>query len=64
MSGPIDYISDGTLTFAIENGHEYQAVITGSGCMASTAVAAFAALAEEGEGATKGRGALVAAVAG
>lgn len=38
MSGAVDYVSDGNVTFAIDNGHHYQAVITGSGCMASTYV--------------------------
>ncbi|KAI5475573.1 thiamine-phosphate diphosphorylase / hydroxyethylthiazole kinase [Pseudohyphozyma bogoriensis] len=57
MSGVVDYVSDGNLTYAVENGHEYQGVITGSGCMASTAVAAFAAVSEE-------YGPFVAAVSG
>ena len=38
MSGATDYVSDGHLTFAIANGHHYQSVITGSGCMATTCV--------------------------
>jgi len=42
MSGVVDYISDGKVVVAIENGHEYQGVITGSGCMATTAIASFA----------------------
>lgn len=57
MSGAVDYVSDGTTTYAIHNGHQYQSVITGSGCMASTSVAAFAAVAAE-------HGNLAAAVAG
>lgn len=36
MSGEIDYVSDGTITFAIENGSDWQGKITGSGCMASS----------------------------
>lgn len=36
MSGEVDYISDGTCTFAIENGSDWQGKITGSGCMASS----------------------------
>lgn len=60
MSGPTDYVSDGQTTFAVDNGHPYQAQITGSGCMATQAIAVFAAAADEfGEG----RG-LVGAVAG
>ncbi|KAM0791701.1 hypothetical protein ACM66B_003973 [Microbotryomycetes sp. NB124-2] len=57
MSGPVDYVSDGTTTLEIHNGHEWQSVITGSGCMASTAVASFAALRDES-------GPFVATVAG
>lgn len=36
MSGEVDYVSDGTSTFAIENGSDWQGKITGSGCMASS----------------------------
>lgn len=43
MSGKTDYISDGTVVIAIDNGHKYQGKITGSGCMATTAIACFAA---------------------
>ncbi|KAK4054971.1 thiamine biosynthetic bifunctional enzyme [Microbotryomycetes sp. JL221] len=57
MSGPIDYVSNGTTTVEIHNGHEWQSVITGSGCMASTAVASFAGLRHES-------GTFIAAVAG
>ncbi|GAA5990547.1 hypothetical protein JCM11641_002574 [Rhodosporidiobolus odoratus] len=57
MSGPVDYISDGKLVFAMENGSHWQEKITGSGCMASSAVAVFAGLKHES-------GALVAALAG
>ncbi|KAM0752558.1 thiamine biosynthetic bifunctional enzyme Thi4 [Meredithblackwellia eburnea MCA 4105] len=46
MTGPIDYVSDGEIVVAIENGHHWQSVITGSGCMATTAVACFGALVE------------------
>lgn len=45
MTGEIDYVSDGTLTIAIENGHALQGDITGSGCMAGTAIACFASVA-------------------
>ncbi|GAA5966136.1 hypothetical protein JCM8115_003035 [Rhodotorula mucilaginosa] len=57
MSGEVDYVSDGTSTFAIENGSDWQGKITGSGCMASSAVAVFAGLAHES-------GNLVATIAG
>ncbi|GAA6055605.1 hypothetical protein JCM3770_006721 [Rhodotorula araucariae] len=57
MSGETDYVSDGRATFAIENGSKWQENITGSGCMASSAVALFAGLRHES-------GCLSAAVAG
>ncbi|KAI8086462.1 Hydroxyethylthiazole kinase family-domain-containing protein [Halteromyces radiatus] len=43
MTGPIDYISDGVRTYAIENGDPMLACITGSGCMVTSVVACFAA---------------------
>ncbi|KAI8377530.1 Hydroxyethylthiazole kinase family-domain-containing protein [Radiomyces spectabilis] len=43
MTGPIDYISDGKRVFAIENGDQLMPCITGSGCMATSVVACFAA---------------------
>ena len=49
MSGVIDYVSDGFLTYAISNGHGLQGEITGSGCMAGTAIACFAAAAGHAE---------------
>lgn len=58
MSGKIDYISDGEISVMIKNGHFYQGEITGSGCMASTAVATFASVS------SGPRGAFLAAVAG
>lgn len=38
MSGKVDYVSDGRIVFAIENGSHWQEKITGSGCMASSCV--------------------------
>ena len=43
MTGPTDYLSDGNLVIAIENGHGYLGEITGSGCTLGTTIAAFAA---------------------
>ena len=37
-SGPIDILSDGTTTVAIDNGDEMMPLITGSGCMLSSIV--------------------------
>jgi hydroxyethylthiazole kinase len=44
VSGPIDIISDGKTTYAIENGDELMTKITGSGCMLTTVVGSFAAV--------------------
>ncbi|KAK4704353.1 thiamine-phosphate diphosphorylase / hydroxyethylthiazole kinase, partial [Phenoliferia sp. Uapishka_3] len=46
MSGVTDYISDGQTTFAIDNGSHFQGVITGSGCMATSSIAVFAAVSD------------------
>ena len=37
-SGPIDILSDGTTTIAIDNGDDMMPLITGSGCMLSSIV--------------------------
>ena len=37
-SGPIDILSDGTTTVAIDNGDDMMPLITGSGCMLSSIV--------------------------
>ncbi|KAF8928872.1 hypothetical protein BGZ58_009321, partial [Dissophora ornata] len=44
MTGKVDYVSDGVRTVAIENGHEYQGRITGSGCIIASSIASFAAV--------------------
>lgn len=43
LTGPTDYISDGTRVIAIDNGDALLPMITGSGCMVSSIVACFAA---------------------
>lgn len=43
-TGPVDILSDGARLLRIENGHPLLAQITGSGCMATAAVAAFSAV--------------------
>ncbi len=43
-TGPVDLLTDGDRVVRIENGHPLLARITGSGCMATAAVAAFAAV--------------------
>ncbi|KAI9726394.1 MAG: hypothetical protein M1834_009022 [Cirrosporium novae-zelandiae] len=47
MTGAIDILSNGTLTLAIKNGHEYLGLITGSGCALGTVIAAFLAVCPE-----------------
>jgi hydroxyethylthiazole kinase len=44
ITGARDIISDGQRTVGVDNGHEWLTTITGSGCMATTVVAAFAAV--------------------
>jgi len=41
VTGPTDVLTDGTLTFAVRNGHPLMSRITGSGCMLSAVTAAF-----------------------
>ncbi|KAA1472920.1 thiamine biosynthetic bifunctional enzyme [Dentipellis sp. KUC8613] len=41
LSGPIDYISDGSTVIRLLNGHPLLGQITGAGCMLGTAVATF-----------------------
>ncbi|KAF2201791.1 TMP-TENI-domain-containing protein [Delitschia confertaspora ATCC 74209] len=56
MTGKDDFISDGHRTFMISNGHQYLGMITGSGCVLGTTLAAYMAAAPEDK--------LVAAVVG
>ena len=44
ITGDRDVISDGHRTIAVDNGHEWLTTITGSGCMSTTVIAAFAAV--------------------
>ncbi len=43
-TGAVDFLSDGTRGVRLENGHPLLARITGSGCMATAAIGAFAAV--------------------
>ncbi|KAK4247736.1 Hydroxyethylthiazole kinase family-domain-containing protein [Corynascus novoguineensis] len=40
MTGKTDFASDGVRTYAIENGHEYLGMVTGTGCTLGTAISA------------------------
>jgi hydroxyethylthiazole kinase len=44
VTGERDLISDGEQVLAVDNGHRWLATLTGTGCMATTAVAAFLAV--------------------
>ncbi|KAG1742928.1 Hydroxyethylthiazole kinase family-domain-containing protein [Suillus lakei] len=43
MTGPTDWVSDGTIVVKLENGHKMLGDITGSGCLVGTCVATFCA---------------------
>jgi thiamine-phosphate diphosphorylase / hydroxyethylthiazole kinase len=43
MTGEVDFISDGTNTVSIANGHPYLGLITGSGCTLGTTIGGFLA---------------------
>ena len=44
MTGAVDVVSDGKRTLLVENGHPLMGCFSGSGCMASSVVGAFAAV--------------------
>lgn len=44
ITGKQDLVSDGERVLAVENGHAWLTTLTGTGCMATTAVACFAAV--------------------
>lgn len=50
MTGKTDLVSDGSRTFAIDNGHEYLGTITGTGCTLGTTISAMVASFSGGEG--------------
>jgi len=47
VTGKRDIISDGARTLAVDNGHHWLSTITGTGCMATTAIAAFVAVGDD-----------------
>lgn len=47
MTGAIDYLSDGTRTLAISNGHPLLGKITGSGCALGSTIASYLAVYKE-----------------
>lgn len=44
LTGKRDLLSDGERVLAVDNGHAWLSTLTGTGCMATTAVACFAAV--------------------
>jgi len=44
ITGKRDFISDGTRVLGVDNGHQMLKTITGTGCMATTAIAIFCAV--------------------
>jgi thiamine-phosphate diphosphorylase/hydroxyethylthiazole kinase len=53
LTGPVDYISDGTTVVALENGDALLGKITGSGCILGSCIASFCATAMHGVEADK-----------
>jgi hydroxyethylthiazole kinase len=47
ITGERDFLSDGQRLWAVDNGHHWLATITGTGGMATTAIAAFAAVEQD-----------------
>jgi len=43
VTGPVDYVTDGEKTFAVENGDPMMGFVTGTGCSSTTAVAVYCA---------------------
>ena len=43
VTGPVDHVSDGQRVFAVANGHELLATVTGTGCMSSALTGCFLA---------------------
>lgn len=46
-TGAVDIVSDGTRVIRVANGHSMMSMVTGTGCMATSVVAAYAAVEED-----------------
>ena len=44
ITGPVDFITDGTRILRVKNGHPLMPVVTGTGCSATAIIGAFAAV--------------------
>jgi len=47
VTGKTDYVSDGTRLAEVDNGHPLLTVVTGTGCMATSIIGAFAAVTDD-----------------
>lgn len=47
ITGPRDVLSDGTRAVGVDNGHPLLSMVTGTGCMATAMIGAFAAVEED-----------------
>ena len=47
ITGPRDYITDGRRAFSLSNGHAFLGMVTGTGCAATTMIAAFCAVTKD-----------------
>jgi hydroxyethylthiazole kinase len=47
ISGKRDVVSDGERVLGVDNGHKWLTTLTGTGCMATTVIAAFAAVEDD-----------------
>jgi thiamine-phosphate diphosphorylase/hydroxyethylthiazole kinase len=62
LSGPTDYLSDGSTVVRLSNGHELLGQITGAGCVLGTVIATFcgaASMAATGTSSSAAEGSLV-----
>ena len=41
VTGPVDFVTDGSATCRVHNGHDLMAYVTGAGCAATSLIAAF-----------------------
>lgn len=49
LTGKTDFVSDGTRTYVIDNGHEYLGMVTGTGCTLGTTISAAIASRKAGD---------------
>jgi len=47
ITGKVDVVSNGKKTYMVRNGHEMMSKVVGTGCMAASVIAAFAAVEED-----------------